>query len=186
MNNKSGFPVEKDGISMDNELQVLMNKYFRVPDGQGGSVFSLEAYDVGNQLHMYFVAYAAGITNQADNNIKMKLPDPAIIFAGLEAPFKLMLSNRFFQNNVQILTACILQQLAAISTSRRLPKDKVNLTYPLQLRQHSYLPVIAGLVGGLSAQKDMDLELTLLNDRSMAAAVEAMKKSTEDLKEFNK
>jgi len=178
MNNRANvtYPFEKEGVKLFSELDSLMLKYYRVPNETEEGALSIEAFQVGQHLQFYFSVYNSVVINETMENKKFNFPDGRMAFAGLEAPFKLLLDNAFYQNNFQVIISTVINELTRMNTSRALPKENLILTHSLQLCSYEYLSVIAGLVAGTKAQREMDIEIRQLNAKTMEMAIEAMKK----------
>lgn len=172
------YPYNKEGVKVFGELDAMMLKYYRVPNGTEEGALSLEAFEVGQRLQFYFAAYNAAVINEQMEGMKFTFPDGSkgMALAGIEAPFYLILNNKFFQDNFQILTSAVINELTRMNTSRHLPEDMLVMTHAIQLSTLEYLSIIAGLVGGTVAQREMDIEIKKHNAKTMEVAIESLKK----------
>lgn len=172
------FPYNKEGVKLFSELDALMLKYYRVPNETEEGALSLEAFEVGQRLQFYFATYNSVVVNETFEGKKLKFPkeEAGMAFAGLEAPFYLLQSNRFYQENFTLITGAVLNELSRMRTARAMSKENAPMAAALQLTGGEYLAVIAGLVGGTKAQREMDIELKEFNIRGMDKAIAFLKK----------
>lgn len=168
---------ETDGVKVFGKLDALMLKYYRVPNGTEEGALAMEAFEVGQRLQFYFATYSAVVINETREE-KFSFPekDAGMAFAGMEAPFFLLQNNKFYQNNFEIITSAVLNELTRMATSRSLPEDMLIMTHAIQLAGFEYLSIIAGLVAGTAAQRGMDLELKKHNAETMKQAIETLKR----------
>lgn len=166
------FPYDDpdSGLNVISKLDELMLKYYRDRSG----TLNVEAFEVGQSLQFYFATYSAAVINQSVDTQKVVLPDDGIVIKGLEAPVVLLLENTFYQNNFQSIIGSMLSETARINTARY-HKDPT-MIYALQLCKWEYLSLIAALVGGTKAQRDMDLEMREYTALELKTAMELMRK----------
>lgn len=172
------YPYNKEGVKLFSELDAMMLKYYRVPNGTDEGALSLEAFEVGQRLQFYFATYGAVSINETLHGKKFKFPDEhnGMALSGMEAPFYLLMNNKFYQDNFQIINSAVINELTRMNTTRRLPEEMMGATFSLQLSALEILSIIAGLVGGTGAQREMDIELKKLNSKSMELAIDSMEK----------
>lgn len=169
------YPYQSEGVNIGSPIDELMFKYYRV-DG----VLHEQAYEVGQQLQLYFITYACSTMNQSLKEQKMTMPSMELLVMGLEAPFTLMIDNVFYQNNFTAITTAVLTEVARMNTARNLSEEDRVINYSLNLTKNEYLTVIAGLVAGTKIQRAFDMELRLLMASQLDILMKNMKQAMSD------